>query len=336
MKTKKVLSLFLIVLLLFFLVTETEKVTVSVIDALKLCVSAVIPTLFPFFVVSGLLVNLGFVAVLGRVFMPVARFLFKTSGKGAVVFIIGIICGYPTGAKVIADMCRDKSLSKKESERLLAFCNNSGPLFIIGAVGTVMLGNHKLGVVLYIIHLLSAIFTGILLSLFAKNDIAPSESEICVKDIGTAVAQSIENAVRSILNVCGYVVFFSILCVMVKNVFLISILEVTTGAKTLIARGFDEKIMIILLSGAIGFGGICVMLQVQSAVAGTKISLRLYILGKIIQAIISMIIAFFYVNLFEVKSVFLAVNSMPEVSYMPLFIFILCGFLSLLRLTKKG
>ncbi|MBQ3181544.1 MAG: hypothetical protein IJB50_02165, partial [Clostridia bacterium] len=295
MKVKKVVSLMLLCVLFVFMVLKTQESTECVLTALKLCVNTVIPSLFPFFVLSGLLVNLGFIALFGKILTPISKLLFKTSGKGAVVFVIGIICGYPTGAKVVADMCREKSLTKEEAERLLAFCNNSGPLFIIGAIGTTMLKNHSLGVALYIIHLLSAIFVGVLMGIFAKNEKALPVRDICVLNIGTAFAKSIEGAVKSILNVCGYVVFFSILCAMAKNVFLISILEVTTGAKNLIDCGFSEKITFVLLSAILGFGGICVLLQVQSEVSKAGLSLRLYVLGKILQSLISMAIAFLYV-----------------------------------------
>lgn len=335
MKTKKIISAIAVFMILFFLVTETEKVTTCVLDALKLCIGAVIPSLFPFFVLSGLLVNLGFVTLFGKILAPLSKLLFKTSGKGAVVFVIGIICGYPTGAKVVADMCKEKSIKKCEAERLLAFCNNSGPLFIIGAIGTTMLKNHSLGVALYIIHLLSAVFVGVLMGVFAKNEKASPVRDICALNIGTAFAKSIESAVKSILNVCGYVVFFSILCAMVKNVFLISILEVTTGAKVLIAQGFSEKMTVILLSGIIGFGGICVLFQVQSAVCDTGLGLKFYIFGKILQAVISMVLAFLYVNLFEIKPAFAIINTANDISYIPLVLFVVSGFFSLRHLTKK-
>ena len=323
-------------MVLVFLIKETGIVVNSVISALSLCVSAVIPTLFPFFVISGLLVNLGFVTVLGKIFSPVSRVLFKTSGKGAVVFIIGILCGYPTGAKVIADMHKEKSLDKRECERLLAFCNNSGPLFLIGAVGTAMLKNYALGVVLYVIHFLSAVLTGVLFRNFANKKPLDCRNEICICSISDAITKSIENAVKTILNVCGYVVFFAILCAMVKNVFVISLLEVTTGAKTLITQGLSKEITIILLSGIIGFGGICVMLQVQSAVNGTGISLKLYVLGKLIQALFSMIMAFLYVSLFEIEPVFAVLNALDSLSNIPVVIFVSGVFFSLFCLTKKS
>lgn len=336
MKTKKIISFIAVFMILIFLVTETEKTTVCVKDALNLCVNAVIPSLFPFFVISGLLVKLGFVTVLGKILSPVSRLCFNQSGKGAVVFLIGIICGYPTGAKVIADIYKEKGFSRDDAERLLAFCNNSGPLFVIGAIGTNMLADYNLGVALYIIHILSAVFVGVILRKSGKRQKETMLCDIGVKSISQAVSESVEGAVKSILNVCGYVVFFSILCAIVKDVFLVSILEVTTGAKNIIAYGFGEKITFVLLSGIIGFGGICVLFQVQSAVCDTGLSLKFYILGKVTQSFISMVLAFLYVNLFEIKPAF-ATISVPEHTVNAVVImFLISAVFSLFRLTKKG
>jgi len=334
-KVKKVTSFALLCVLFIFMIVKTKESTEWVLDALKLCINAVIPTLFPFFVLSGLLVNLGFVSLFGKILAPLSKVLFKTSGKGAVVFIIGIICGYPTGAKVIADMCKEKSIKKCEAERLLAFCNNSGPLFIIGAVGTTMLKNHSLGVTLYVIHLLSAIFVGIVMRAFAKGEKVTPLGDICTQSIGSTFAKSIESAVKSILNVCGYVVFFSILCAMVKNVFLISILEVTTGAKVLIAQGFGEKMTFVLLSAMLGFGGICVLLQVQSEAGKVGLSLKFYALGKSLQAVISATLSFIYVSIFDVTAAFAPVNAVTDTSYIPLALFALSLSFTFCRLTKK-
>lgn len=336
MKTKKIISFIALLVVLLFLVTETERTTTCVKEALNLCVNAVVPSLFPFFVISGLLVKLGFVTVLGKAFMPVSRLFFNQSGKGAVVFLIGIVCGYPTGAKVISDMYKEKAFSRDDAERLLAFCNNSGPLFVIGAVGTNMLSNHSLGAVLYIIHLLSAVFVGIVFRKKKKIEKEKSEFDIGAKSISQAISESVEGAVKSTLNVCGYVVFFSILCVMAKNVFLVSLLEVTTGAKNLIAYGFGEKLTFVLLSGVIGFGGICVLFQVQSAVCDTGLSLKFYILGKVMQGVISMALALLYVNLFEIKPAFATLPSPEDSANIVAILFLISTVFSYFRLTKNG
>lgn len=336
MKVKKTVSALFIFLMLMFLLVKTDVVMTAVTGSLKLCATAVIPTLFPFFVVSGLLVNLGIVSVLGKILSPISRLLFKTSGKGAVVFVIGILCGYPTGAKVIADMCNEGNLAKKEGERLLGFCNNSGPLFVIGAVGNGMLGNHNLGVTLYIIHAVSAILTGIAFRSLAQGNYIREHNEIVASSIGEAVAKSVETAVKSILNVCGYVLFFGVICSAFNNVFITSVLEVTTGARELIASAYSPKLMLVLLSGVIGFGGICVVFQVQSAVNAAGLSVKPYLVGKVIQAAIAMVLTVIYVNMSDAVCVFAPDNASKEVPNLMILLFLLGVVFTFLRLTKKS
>ena len=336
MKIRRFIVFLCLVFFLVFLIVETDNAVTASTNALLLCAKTIIPTLFPFFVISGLMLNLGLVEVLGKIFSPVSRFLFKTSGKGAVVFIIGILCGYPTGARVVAKMCKNNELTQEEGERLLAFCNNSGPLFVIGAVGSMMLKNHSIGVFLYIVHVISALLTGILLSAFAKKDKAKLQQTFAAKTIGEAVLESVESAVSSTLNVCGYVVFFGCLCAAIGNPFLVSILEVTTGAKALINLGLNSETTLILLSGIIGFGGICVAFQVQSAVSGTNLSVKTYIIGKIIQAQISMAITFLWLKLNKAALVFAPQNFVTQEHIYSVVIFLLGVVLMLSRLTKKS
>ena len=342
MKSAKTVIFFVIALFTAGLLIKTQSVTEAVSDGLLLCADAVIPALFPFFVVSGLMINTGMVSLLGKFFYPVASKLFKTSGKGAVVFVIGLLCGYPTGAKVVADLYSDGSIQKEEATRLLAFCNNSGPLFVIGTVGTLMLGNFKLGVVLYIIHAVSAVICGVILGLFSKQKNVSQKEEIITASLGEAIAKSVERAVVSILNVCGYVVFFACVTALIKpyvsNCFLLSLLEVTAGAKEIVASGLASQSILILLSGAIGFGGVCVFFQVQGTVAPSGLSVKTYFFGKTLQMFVSMALVKLYFMLNKDVAVFGASaepKEILEVSYVLVFAFLICGIFTLRRLTKK-
>ncbi len=344
MRVKKIFILTLVFAAILMLIINTEKVTCAAISSLKLCAFSVIPSLFPFFVLSQILVNTGLIALVGKFLEPISKKLFKVSGKGAVVFVIGILCGYPTGAKVTADLCEQGKISINEGSRLLAFCNNSGPLFVIGAVGYGMIGNKNTGILLYIIHVISAIITGILLSFFAKEDKNEKNDEYVVLNIGNAIAESVEGAVRAVLNVCGYVVFFGCIYEIIKeivpNLFINALLEVTTGAKTIICADLIKEDMLTLLSGVIGFGGICVLLQVQGAVKKTDLLMRTYFFGKVVQMAISMMITRIILKTNQNISVFSPNVMTPqttfEISYIILFLFLLSMIFFMLRLTKKN
>lgn len=121
-------------------------------SGLALCYNVIIPSLFPFFVLSSLVVELGLAGYLGRLLEGLMRPLFHVSGACASAFALGFIGGYPVGAKTAISLYENGMCTKTEAERLLAFCNNSGPAFILGVVGAGVFASSRVGVLLYLAH----------------------------------------------------------------------------------------------------------------------------------------------------------------------------------------
>ena len=115
-----------------------QKQSVAVKNGLSLWANSVVPSLFPFFVATELLSHTNIINQLGNILNFIMKPLFNVNGKGSFAFIMGIISGYPIGAKIAANFRKNNICSKEECERLLSFTNNSGPLFIIGTVGISM------------------------------------------------------------------------------------------------------------------------------------------------------------------------------------------------------
>ena len=120
--------------------------------ALSLCARSVVPALFPFFVVSGLFTSLGFAEGMGRRLTPAAALLFRVSGAGTSAFFLGLLGGYPVGGRTVGQLYREGRISGNEAERLLSFCNNAGPSFILGVVGLGCFQSLTAGWALYLIH----------------------------------------------------------------------------------------------------------------------------------------------------------------------------------------
>jgi len=297
-----------LIFLVFLLIKDTKSAIEAAEGALVLCAQTVIPSLFPFFVISSFMVNVGFVSFVGKLIAPLAKRLFSVSGDGAVVFVMGVLCGYPTGAKMVTELYENKMIGKNEAVRLLPFCNNSGPLFVIGAVGTGFLGDTALGIKLYTIHVLSAVLTGMFFSLFARRDDVCSSNTIASIRLGQAFSDAVSRAVLTMLNVCGFIVFFSVLrnffAPFVFRIFgetglgflLGGMAEVTLGAADICNSAILLKEALILLAGIIGFGGFCVFLQVCGIVSSAGIGMKTYLAGKLLQMGVSMALAkaFFY------------------------------------------
>ena len=281
--------------------------------AVELCLSLILPSLFPFFVLSVLLNRLGLPGYLGRLLTPLASRLYGVTGAGASALLIGLTGGYPLGAAYIADMERNGAISAREGERLLAFCNNSGPAFIIGAVGAGAFGSGKAGLLLYLCHVLSAMMTGLF---FRQKDycqeIPPLQLDTVY--ISQALPEAVKQAMGALLNVCGFVMCFtvlvglldaggafSLLCGQLSAVFglelqfthaaLTGVLELGSAAGAL--RGLaPTPLNMALAAGILGWGGISVHFQTLAVLAGSKIKGALHFAGRLISASIGMVLAY--------------------------------------------
>ena len=132
-------------------------------EGVVLCLQTVLPSLFPFFVLSSLLVQSDVPRLLSRAMAGVMYPLFGVSGAGASALILGLLGGYPVGARTVAELYGRGEIAREEAEQLLAFCNNSGPGFFLGVCGTAVFGSARAGAYLYLIHVGAALVTGILL-----------------------------------------------------------------------------------------------------------------------------------------------------------------------------
>ena len=164
---------------------------------------------------------------------PVKKF-FNVSGEGGLALIMGIISGYPTGAKIAVNFRENKICSKEEAERLLAFTNNSGPLFILGTVGISLFGNLKIGYILLVSHIISCIIVGLIFKNWKKdkNKIYLGLSKeveelknIGIKDLGEILGTSIKKSIITILNIGGFIVVFSVIISILENSGIFYIIE---------------------------------------------------------------------------------------------------------------
>ena len=296
------------------MIGASSQVISSCRCGLQLCVELILPSLFPFFVVSILLSRLGFPAMLGHLLAPAAAKLFRISGEGASAFLIGLTGGYPLGAAYIADMEKSGAVSTEEAERLLAFCNNSGPAFIIGAVGLGVFGSAKAGLTLYLIHICAAVGTGLLLRRSGSAEgKGPCEAPL-VLPLSQALPEAIQQAVISVLSVCGFVVCFTVFTGLLDTngffsaltgrlaaatgaelhwcrALLCGLLELGSGAGAM--RGLPLSARnLALAAGLLSWGGLSVHCQTLSVLSESKIQGALHFAGRLISACIAAALGF--------------------------------------------
>lgn len=160
------------------------------------------------------------VMLLGRFLNRYMKPLFNIRGEGAFAFVMGMISGYPVGAKIASSFRQNNICSKEECERLLAFTNNSGPLFIIGTVGILMFKNTTIGILLFITHILACLTVGFLFRYWKRNKKNSSTSlknsgfnqtkqTVTFSNLGEILAQAITSSISTILLIGGFMVIFS-------------------------------------------------------------------------------------------------------------------------------
>ena len=260
----------------------------AVRDALALCVQSVIPALFPFFVVSSLFIDLGCAAVLGRSLAPIMHRLFGVSGAGGTAFLLGIIGGYPVGGRTAGELYRSGQCEREECERLLAFCNNAGPSFILGIAGLGCFGSVRVGAWLYLIHVGAAVMVGLLFRSTSRQMGRPEKTE--TPRWADALIEAVRGGAMSMVNICAFVVFFLVILRLfsrftgIQHGAILGIVEMTNG----ILRLANDRRGFIWAAGLLGWGGLSVHCQTAAVLSGSDLSLKRYFIGKALQAAISM------------------------------------------------
>lgn len=309
---------FFIVLFGVCLIFFSSSNILAVQTSLDLFLNAIFPSLFPFLIVSELLSYTSIISFLSAKFEKIMRPLFNVPGIGSYPFIMGLISGYPVGARIVANLRKQNLLSKNEAERLLIFTNNAGPLFIIGSIGCSIYLNKNIGFLLLAISISSSIITGFVFGkIYKDSNRASSDSntiELTISSFGEIVSKCIKNAFFTLSNVCGFVILFSLIISMIKSSgilslinniwienFALGLLEITNGIKSISAlSGSSMLTCLIMTSALLGTGGICVLLQVWSSISNTDLSIKPYVLGKLFNGIVSAIMMFIAANIFQI------------------------------------
>ena len=305
-------------------------------QGLLLWANNVVPSLLPFFIATELLSYTNVILALGKLLNPIMEPLFHVPGIGSYAFLMGLISGYPTGAKIVVNLRQNKLCTREEAERMLAFTNNSGPLFILGTVGISLFGNSSIGFLLLLTHILASLSVGIVFRFYkyrkkshnSATAVNSQNEQVNFSNLGDILGKSIMSAIKTVMMIGGFVILFSVILSILKSCNIINviakvlypllkfwgisdfrfassivcgIIELTNGVMQIAAIPCKQiSVNIILSAFLLGFGGFSVLLQVYSIIAKSDISIKGYFMGKLLHGILACLYTFIIITYFPI------------------------------------
>lgn len=304
------------ILFIFLLLTNPVTSSKLVLSGLTTWCTKMIPSLFPFMVLSGILLRTGLSFRLSKILYPVLGTLFCLSPDCIYVIFMGFLCGFPMGANIVAESLALKKISKREASLLLAFCNNIGPVYFVSFV-SVLCPYYPLPLTLSIMYLVPLLYGLILrhtryrdIPYYKKNCLKPASgtslhtkaihcipSSATCSSYGTALQESLQKAITSILYLGGYMVIFTVLQLPFYNTYyklpepyiliLKGLLEISSGITALQSY---PQLYGIVYALFLPFCGLCCLYQTYAMIQDTPLSLASYLKHKLAQTLCTMLL----------------------------------------------
>ena len=272
---------------MLLLILDTKSAFRGASEGIQLCIQTLIPSLFPFFVLSSLLTG----SLSGPFLRPLCR-IFSITETAQSALVVGALGGYPTGAQTVMQLYYDGRIDQTQATRLISFCNNAGPSFFFGIVAS-KFSTPWMSWALWGIHLFSAA----LVAFLDKQKLQTDETEVAYASVSLPLA--VQRSIRAIASVCGWVLLFRIIVGFLDRwllwllprsvrVCLIGLMELTNGCCEL-EYIVDESVRFVLASAMLSFGGLCVTLQTMSVTNG--FGMKAYLRGKLLQTFFSILLS---------------------------------------------
>lgn len=304
MKTKKIFFKGIIcILAVIVLITEFSEIKVQILSTLKIWAEILIPSLFPYLVLSKYISSSNFFSIFKPLNIIIGK-LFKISPAGVGVYLCSLFCGYPSGAVCTSDIYKNKLCTKNEAQRLICFTNNPGPLFLISVVGAGMLGCMRDGIALYVIQVISSFFLALLIRGKTENINNSSRiAKIPPKSLNTCI----EEVIETMLIIGAQMIVWSTLAkviILIVSYFrplyddsnihciIFSLFELS-GATNLLSDIGSTPTGFAIICSLCSWGGLSVLMQIKSVIP-KDFSFGKIVICKFLQSCISFCTAYIY------------------------------------------
>ena len=298
---RKLIPIIILILFLISMIIFSDVVIKSVSFAVDICINNLFPSMLPFLILSSILSNYGFVELASHILSPIMRNIFHLNSNCAYVLILSLLSGSPANSKYIKELLDSNKITISDANQILLFSHFVNPIFIIGTIGTIFLGNKTYGFIILISHYLANLIIGIMLrekEIQKNNTYYNNFFNIKPKGFITTLKSAIKDTIDTLLVVFGTItstlVFSSIINTYFNfNPILNGILEITSGLKYISIESTTIFTKIILSTFFISFGGLSIHAQVMSILDNKNIRYLPYLEARLLQGLISSIIVYF-------------------------------------------
>lgn len=313
----KIIACAAIVAFMVMMLVKPDFYLNSARKGLSLYATSVLPSLFPFYFFSLLLTYIGSAKAVSGIFEKPVKLLYNAPKESAYVLLLSMLSGYPVGASMTAELYKAGSITQKQAKAIAAFASTSGPVFMLGTVGSAIFNDVQVGAIILTAHYLSALINGLIFrvndnkNLILKKGGRKSLTDDDVKitaapDQDAIMSRTIANSTLSMLYVGGYIVLcgmlvdtlalFNIDSLLISALgeqagqpivaLLNGLIEMTRGSLSC-AQCTQHNIGIALCAGIISFGGLSVTLQNYTFLSKCNMTFAEIIVRKLFQSAIA-------------------------------------------------
>lgn len=314
-KYSNFLIVFISSIFLIFIFIKKDIVNNAILTSLSLWLNTLVPSMFPMFVLSDILINYNFIDYIPQKILSTISKIFNISKPSVLILFLSLISGFPSNARNIKTAYEKNLISKKEAEHILTFNHFTNPLFVFQTIGSFFLNNSTYGLIIIFSH----IFSNFLIGFFIRNKNTITKiNNTTIKDncqsFGTILSTSIKKSIDTLFIVAGVATLFLILSSLITNIFSLneitslivkSILEMTMGLSSISLVSLNDTLKVTISTMIISFGGLSVHLQVISALEGSNIKYQNYLKGRLYQTVISGFISFIIMLFIILKNSYL-------------------------------
>ena len=301
---KKIFNLIIIFISIFVLLElffMKKIIYTSIMYALNIWVNNIIPSLFPFFIISDILINYNITYYIPKIIRRICKYIFNISDNMLTILILSMFSGFPMNARSTRSLYDEGLISINEANHILIFSHFANPAFILTTIAIYFFNNQKMGILLLVIHYLSNFILGFCFRFFFQHNNNYTGKQVIPINFGNVFINAIKNAIDTCVTICGVIVVFMLLSSIIINFFNLNgytemlikgLFEITIGLEKLSNLGLNSNYKLIISSMILAFGGISVHVQVYSHLVGTKINYIYFFMGRMYQIVISFILSY--------------------------------------------